>query len=162
MHTGLHARNRVRTAGVRPFRLLIVTSAVPLAAALPATATEAAPTASYSGNGGQAPGFKIELNRHGRALRYSVMYQAPCNMAGVQDNREWGTGESPDEVPLHLDRHGRFHEQRRGMNTGYALVDLDFAGRLGRNSAHGTFSIKSTWPEVTCTTGLVHWTARKT
>jgi len=136
-------------------RLLVLTCAALLIAAPTAAAT------TYTGNGGRAPGFKLELDRHGRSLTADVTFQAPCDVAGVQENREMGLGDPNGDGRLRLDRHGRFHETRRGLDTGLSYADIDFTGRVGKRRAYGTFDItlKSKQIATTCTTGLVHWTA---
>jgi hypothetical protein len=129
------------------------------AAVLAAAPAAAAGAKTYNGT---ARGLTVSLTPHERSLNFKLTYEAPCDMAGVQDNREWAPGDPPGVGPLRLDKHGRFSEQRRGFDTGMSKVDLDFAGRIGRHAARGTFDI-TVHPEqvsTTCTTGLVHWTAR--
>src|SRR3954453_1863305 len=113
----------------------------------------------YRGQGDRAA-MTVTISRHGRTADFNVSYRSPCDMAGVEDPREWGTSTSEDAPVLHLDRRGRFHLHRHYEGASETF-DLHFAGRLGRHSARGTFTAHGVASDVTCDTGLVRWTARR-
>jgi hypothetical protein len=113
----------------------------------------ASAAAVYSGQGDRA-NVTLTLQRHGRVVGATVRFRAPCDMAGVEDPRIW-------DVPhVRLDRRGRFRLSRH-VTGGSSVFDVDFAGRIGRGSAAGTFHYHSTTSDVQCDTGVVHWSARR-
>jgi hypothetical protein len=139
-------------------RRLLATLPVLLLAALPASA--ASPHTRYDGGGNSD--FKVTLIRHGHTLAYDVSFQAPCTTPGVMESPGYGSGQPPAWKPLRLSRSGRFADHRR-VTSDESSFDVDFNGRIGRHSASGTYRATITAFQVpgdTCTTGLVHWTAR--
>jgi hypothetical protein len=114
---------------------------------------------AYHGRG-DAAAVVLSFHRHGRLVDFKVTYQSPCDMAGVVDSREWDSAPTAGVPRLRLDRNGRFRldGHYQGSSTTF---DMHIAGRIGDRRAAGTFTAHSVTSDVTCDTGLVHWTARR-
>jgi hypothetical protein len=139
---------------------------VPLALIAPLTAAAGGRSVHYDASGKRAE-FKATLDRHGRKLDYEMTYHGSCDAPGIEDYGAYGTSSTPGEHPLRLGAHGRFHMHHhyRAYYTG-TIINVRFAGRLGRKGGAGTFSMKTTndgdgGQVVHCATGRVHWTARR-
>ena len=141
-------------------RVVIAGLVCALVVALPASAK--APTKRYSGIG-DANNFKVTLWRHPHTVSWVISVEAPCQVPGVAESREFGSGQLPaGQRELRISRRGRFQQHVRGWNPGSDEIDFDLTGRFESRGAAGTFVVTMRPPQITttCTSGLVHWTAR--
>lgn len=134
--------------------------AVVMVAALPAGAGVAAAShhPAYLGHGDRAQ-VRVKLVRHGRSLDFVVKFRTQCDVTGVVDAGEWDGAPNASQPPAHIGRHGRFHSSQHFLSP--VQRDTEFAGRIGRLTASGTFKTRVQNNEVICDTGVVHWTARR-
>src|SRR4051794_21624019 len=140
---------------MRSIRMLA--ALVPLVALASPAAATGGRAVHYEGTG-DADRFAVTFDRHGHTADWHVYYHGNCDASDTEDYGAYGTPSPPGGRPLRL-RHGRFplHHHYRARYTG-TIINVRFAGRLGRKAGSGTFSMRTTndgdgGPVIHCHTG---------
>ena len=143
--------------------LALTTLALAVCAAPSTLAASPPPTVVYAGQGKGPTFFYVTLARHDRALRIDLAFQAPCGIPGVVESLSYRTGDPPAEMPLRLTAKNGFNDVRHFVIGNGGMLDLAFSGRVGRQAAYGTFSVRIKPLEAvgTCVAGPVQWSAAR-